>query len=190
MLQAQGKRSSLETLQRAGLNADAIIAWPQHKPARAGAFAADLQAYSAYWQASITSLQALPLKAKRSPLEHEAAQHILYSACVSRDEFLAVHAAAVYDRLTDQRSRFVRVEELASNAATMFPGLVPSKQTLAQEHEQLQKDKDGHEIDCCRCRSLRLIWRSSRAMAKLTLAQPTLNGAAVPPSLICVTPST
>ena len=54
---------------------------------------------------------------------------------------------AVYDGLTGERSRFVRVEDLVYAAAAAVPGLVPSRQEVAAEAALDQRDKDGVEID-------------------------------------------
>ncbi len=68
-------------------------------------------------------------------------------ARAARSRFLAAHAEAVYDRLTRNRSRFVRVEDLVVEAASAVPGLVPTRAQVAAESARLQRDKDGVEID-------------------------------------------
>ena len=65
----------------------------------------------------------------------------------ARVRFLRRHADAVYDSLTGRRSRFVRVEELVTRAASVVPGLVPTAQEIAAEDGCLQRDKSGLEID-------------------------------------------
>src|SRR5262249_62137381 len=84
---------------------------------------------------------------QRSSREQAAAQAILTRARAARTRFLAHHAEAVYDALTDRRARFVRVEHLVAEAARAVPGLVPEPQQIAAEDGLLQKDKDGLEID-------------------------------------------
>ncbi|MDR3082930.1 MAG: enoyl-CoA hydratase/isomerase family protein, partial [Streptomyces sp.] len=64
-----------------------------------------------------------------------------------RAAFLGVHADAVYDELTDGRTRYLRIDALAEGAATAFPGLVPTSERLATERSRLQADKEGDEID-------------------------------------------
>jgi (3,5-dihydroxyphenyl)acetyl-CoA 1,2-dioxygenase len=65
----------------------------------------------------------------------------------SRMRFLHQHADAVYDALTDNRSRFVRINELVDAAARQFPGLVPTAQAIAAEIGLRQSQKAGLEID-------------------------------------------
>jgi (3,5-dihydroxyphenyl)acetyl-CoA 1,2-dioxygenase len=65
----------------------------------------------------------------------------------ARDRFLHDHVEAVYDRLTDELTRFVRVEELVQRAAEAYPGLVPTRAELAAEAGLRLKDKQGLEID-------------------------------------------
>ena len=64
----------------------------------------------------------------------------------AREAYLRTHAAGMYDRLTEGRRRFLRVDELCRRAAAEFPGLLPSDAELAAEAPRLQKDKQGAEI--------------------------------------------
>ena len=51
----------------------------------------------------------------------------------------------IYDELTAQRSRFLRVDELCRLAAQKAPGLLPSEAELAAEGKLAQRDKKGLE---------------------------------------------
>jgi thioesterase DpgC len=51
----------------------------------------------------------------------------------------------MYDRLTEGRTRFLRVDELCRRAAEAFPGAVPSKAELDSEAPLPQRDKKGLE---------------------------------------------
>ena len=53
----------------------------------------------------------------------------------------------MYDALTGNRSRFVRIDELVAAAARQFPGLVPTAQDIAAEEGLRQSEKAGLEID-------------------------------------------
>src|SRR4051812_19487792 len=65
----------------------------------------------------------------------------------SRARFLHQHGDAVYDALTANRSRFMRINELVEAAARQFPGLVPTAQAIAAEDGLRQSEKAGLEID-------------------------------------------
>ncbi len=54
---------------------------------------------------------------------------------------------ALYRLLTDDFTKFIRVERLVRDAAAVVPGLVPDDETLARENALPQRDKDGAEID-------------------------------------------
>jgi len=56
-----------------------------------------------------------------------------------------MHAVEIYDRLTGDRGRFVRVDELCRRAAATFPGSLPSDAELAAEARLAQRDKKGLE---------------------------------------------
>jgi thioesterase DpgC len=107
----------------------------------------DSKTFGAFWATTNRTLAALPAKSSRSADQQEAAQLLLYQARNSRENFLSRHVTAVYNALTDNRNKFMRVDELAAAAALKFPGLVPSAETVTKENTFLQKDKDGHEID-------------------------------------------
>jgi thioesterase DpgC len=94
-------------------------------PAPSGDYAADVSAFSAYWRGN-----------PGAPAARDA-----------RLAFLRRHARTLYDRLTDNRRKFVRIERLAYETPTLVPGLVPTKAEVDAESEKKQADKDGVEID-------------------------------------------
>ncbi|HEY2876611.1 MAG TPA: enoyl-CoA hydratase/isomerase family protein [Reyranella sp.] len=100
---------------------DTVIA----APGLSGDYAADVAAFSAYWRGN-------PGK--------QAARDARYT-------FLRRHARTLYDRLTDNRRKFVRIERLAYETPALVPGLVPTKAQVDAESEKRQADKDGVEID-------------------------------------------
>jgi thioesterase DpgC len=116
-------------------------------PRDTAGFAQDCARYSRYWESAAARLAKLPAKPARSPAESEAAESIKREAREARRRFLAAHADAVYDRVTRDRSRFVRVENLVYEAAPVVPGLVPARAQVEAESALAQRDKDGVEID-------------------------------------------
>jgi thioesterase DpgC len=97
-------------------------------PVASGDFAADVAAFSAYWRGNLGNSG------------KQAARDARYA-------FLRRHARTLYDKLTDSRRKFVRIERLAYDAAALVPGLVPTKAEVDAESEKRQADKDGVEID-------------------------------------------
>ncbi len=94
-------------------------------PVASGEFAADVSAFSAYWRGT-------PGK---------------QAARAARFAFLRRHAGTLYDKLTDNRRKFVRIERLVYDAAALVPGLAPTKAEVDAEAELKQADKEGVEID-------------------------------------------
>ncbi|MFH8383400.1 (3,5-dihydroxyphenyl)acetyl-CoA 1,2-dioxygenase DpgC [Kitasatospora sp. NPDC018058] len=92
-------------------------------------------------------LAALPDPERRSQEQRAAALKAVEAARTVRAAFLEAHTDAVYDELTDGRSRHLRIEELVRVAAAVFPGLVPTQARLAAERDRPQAAKEGHEID-------------------------------------------
>lgn len=111
-----------------------------------GAFATDAAACAARWQAQAAELAALPPKPDRTPAQAAQAARLLADGLAERERFLEAHAPALYRALTDDLTRFVRVEELVAYAAARVPFLVPTRAEIAAEGARRQADKDGHEI--------------------------------------------
>lgn len=131
----------------AGLGRGDIEAWQAAAPAGTSDFAGDCTRYGRFWQASSQLLGRLPAKPQRDARQAEAAELIKRVARESRMAFLDRHAAAVYDKLTANRTKFVRVEQLIYDAAQLVPGLAPTQAEVDAELQLMQRDKDGVEID-------------------------------------------
>lgn len=112
-----------------------------------GDYRTDTRACSDYWQLLDEQLARLPPKASRNANEIAVVTRILSAARLTREAFLEAHVDALYDRLTDDTSRFVSVKELVLAAAGLVPGLVPTAEQLAAEDVLLQSEKEGREVD-------------------------------------------
>src|SRR3984885_13465128 len=110
-------------------------------------FAGDCRRYAAYWKLARELLESLPSKPARNDQQAQTAETIQEKARAARQRFLAQHTASVYERLTQNYSRFLRVEALVQAAADAFPGLVPGADEIADDAGRLQRDKEGVEID-------------------------------------------
>ncbi|HUC17900.1 MAG TPA: enoyl-CoA hydratase/isomerase family protein [Acetobacteraceae bacterium] len=124
-----------------------VSAWIGREPQVVGGFAEDCERYGHFWLLSEQLIARLPKKQARTEKEAQAAEMVRTRARGARARFLAAHSEAVYAALTEEFSRFVRLEALVLLAAERFPGLVPSRNQLAAEAGTFQRDKDGLEID-------------------------------------------
>jgi thioesterase DpgC len=136
-----------QSLHRAGLDKVAVAAWQSSAPSDIGDFSGDCARYSRHWESSAILLARLPVKTARDAQQADAAEYIKRAARETRTRFLSAHAGAVYDRLTRNRTRFVRVEQLVYDAAVLVPGLTPTRAQVDAELALMQRDKEGHEID-------------------------------------------
>jgi len=134
-------------LSLAGLPIAALQTWQTAEPDSTGDFASDCRRYTAYWRLSRELLGSLAAKPARNEEQTRAAETIQQKARASRQRFLAQHVASVYETLTQNYSKFLRVEALVLAAADAFPGLVPDADQIAEDAGRLQRDKDGVEID-------------------------------------------
>jgi thioesterase DpgC len=92
-------------------------------------------------------LAILPHPENRSDKDRAVAAAAIDATRTLRAAFLDAHVDAVYDELTEGRTRWLRLAELAGAAADAFPGLVPTAAQLDAERTRLQAGKEGHEID-------------------------------------------
>src|SRR5882724_6733745 len=121
--------------------------WQTAEPDSTGDFTSDCRRYTVYWRLSRELLGSLAAKPARNEEQTRAAETIQQKARASRQRFLAQHAASVYETLTQNYSKFLRVEALVLAAADAFPGLVPDADQIAEDAGRLQRDKEGVEID-------------------------------------------
>jgi thioesterase DpgC len=142
-----GKQDAAAALQAAGLPPEDVKAWLGAATALRGDFAADAAACSALWGRGFGLRAKLPRKGARNANQTAAAALIHARERDLREQFLALHVGELYSRLTANRAKFLRVDELLPEAAKLVPGLTPDAKALAVERELPLKDKDGIEID-------------------------------------------
>ncbi len=91
-------------------------------------------------------LARLPAKSRRTAGEKAVGQALVQLLADAAWRFFRAYRTPIYDTLTRKRTRFLRVEELAWEAADLLPGILPTRAELARESQSMQADKDGLEI--------------------------------------------
>jgi (3,5-dihydroxyphenyl)acetyl-CoA 1,2-dioxygenase len=91
-------------------------------------------------------LARLPRKSKRNTNEKAAGHALVHLLAGAVWRFFRAYRRPIYDALTGQRKRALRVEDLAWAGADLLPGILPTQAELAHESLDLQADKDGLEI--------------------------------------------
>ena len=91
-------------------------------------------------------LSRLPAKSKRNANEKAAGHALVHLLADAVWRFFRAYRKPIYDALTVERTRALRVEELAWAGADLLPGILPTQAELARESLSLQMDKDGLEI--------------------------------------------
>ncbi|MFC9829967.1 enoyl-CoA hydratase/isomerase family protein [Streptomyces albogriseolus] len=115
-------------------------------PAVTGDFTTDRAAVTAYLEAGVGRIADLGPRAERSVAAQRHAASAHEELHDLRRRFLAAHAERVYTELTDGLTRSLRVEDLTERASHAFPGLVPTREQLAEESRRLQRNKEGWEV--------------------------------------------
>jgi thioesterase DpgC len=134
-------------LEQAGLASADASAWLAALPEFRNDFSTDSRACSDFWDLGQRLRTQLPKRPARNP-NHAAASELIHRKERDlRERFLALHVEELYGKLTRSGSKFLRVEELMPEAATLVPGLTPGTEAMAAERALPLKDKDGIEID-------------------------------------------
>jgi thioesterase DpgC len=121
--------------------------WLQAMPSLNGDPEKDRQSLGMYVKIGEALLKGISRKADRSPEESTHVRKI-YEACRAlRREFLGLHAVWLYSVLTKGHHLRKTLGELVFEAAEYCPGLVPTREQIAEERNRRQVDKEGVEID-------------------------------------------
>jgi enoyl-CoA hydratase/carnithine racemase len=143
-------RLPAEVLSRAGLSSAGPQDWAASAPGPGasfgGSFPAAADTVSDFLIRGQALIGRLPVRAARSAEEqaaHDAITEIMNDA---REDFLRAHTAALYDALTGDCTRALRLDELAAGAAARVPGLVPSSAEMDTERARALPDKEGIEF--------------------------------------------
>jgi thioesterase DpgC len=139
--------SDISVLEKAGFAANDANAWLSALPELGNGFDADSRGCSTFWSLSENLRSKLPPRAARIGNEKATSDLIHQKSRDLRERFLSIHVEELYARLTARRSKFLRVDHLMAETATLVPGLTPGVQAMAAESVLPLKDKEGLEID-------------------------------------------
>jgi thioesterase DpgC len=139
--------SPSDVLRAAGVGEAAVAEWRAAAQTATADYEGDCTRFSQFWLRSSDLLRRMPRKPERSSAESAAAEAIFAAGREHRERFLAAHAGALYEQLTNQRSRFVRLEKLVFDAAAAVPGLTPNRGQVTAQITRPQGGKDSFEID-------------------------------------------
>ena len=117
------------------------------EPAFGGSLARDAEAASAY----VAAIDAQIRAAREAANAGERVTEIVAlkaRAQKVKDRFFRHHATAIYDEVTQQGARFLRVREVVLAAADLYPALLPTQAELDAERALKQQSaKEGRELD-------------------------------------------
>lgn len=116
-------------------------------PPLTGDVAGDIATLSRYVDTAEKVLARLPSKPERSQQERAIADAAHDGCRELRGDFLKLHTRWLYDELTSRRTLRLRIDELATRASDIVPGLVPTPAQIAAERKRPQAEKEGREVD-------------------------------------------
>ena len=110
--------------------------------------AADSVTAAKYFETAATALKSLGAPSARSDGARKDAQQIKLRWRAAQENFLRRHVGEVYDVVTEDRNKTLRVCELLYTVADRFPGLLPTRHDIELERALKQQSaKEGYEID-------------------------------------------
>jgi enoyl-CoA hydratase/carnithine racemase len=134
------------TLEAAGLSEHDVAAWRSATPTTLGSFPAAARATCEFLTRGEELLRRLPARGSRSETEQGAAEELVAFLNGARGDFMRAYAEDIYLALTDDMRMSLRVEDLVYAAAHLYPGLVPTRDEMAEERSRKLADKEGIEI--------------------------------------------
>jgi (3,5-dihydroxyphenyl)acetyl-CoA 1,2-dioxygenase len=110
--------------------------------------AADSAAAAKYFETTDAALASLGPPAARGEAAKQDARDIKLRSRAAKEKFLRRHSGEIYDTMTDNGAKTLRVCELIYQAADRFPGLLPTRRLIQNERALKQQSaKEGLEID-------------------------------------------
>jgi (3,5-dihydroxyphenyl)acetyl-CoA 1,2-dioxygenase len=140
-----GNEKSL--LEKAGFAADEVSEWFTAFPELRDDLKSDSAMCVRFWDLAQRLRAKLPSRPQRASNHAAASDLIRRKERHLRERFLGLHVEELYNKLTADKSKFLRIEELMPEAAKLVPGLTPGAEALSAERALPLKEKEGLEID-------------------------------------------
>jgi (3,5-dihydroxyphenyl)acetyl-CoA 1,2-dioxygenase len=140
-----GNEKSL--LEKAGFAADEVSEWFTAFPELRDDLKSDSAMCVKFWDLGQRLRAKLPSRPQRASNHAAASDLIRRKERHLRERFLGLHVEELYNKLTADKSKFLRIEELMPEAAKLVPGLTPGAEALSAERALPLKEKEGLEID-------------------------------------------
>ncbi len=110
--------------------------------------AADSASAAKYFDTAAAALKSLGVPSARTDDARKEAQQIKLRWRAAQENFLRRHVGEIYDTVTGNRSKTLRVCELLYTVADRFPGVLPTRKSIDAERAlEQQSAKEGYEID-------------------------------------------
>ena len=126
-----GNEKSL--LEKAGFAADEVSEWFTAFPELRDDLKSDSAMCVKFWDLAQRLRAKLPSRPQRASNHAAASDLIRRKERHLRERFLGLHVEELYNKLTADKSKFLRIEELMPEAAKLVPGLTPGAEALLAE---------------------------------------------------------
>ncbi len=109
-------------------------------------FSKDRKKFSNFWKSCYSNINILKKNKNKKLFKAELLKIINISA-LSKKIFLSSYANCVYNKLTRNKLKYVRIEDLVYSANEVVPFLTPSRKQIEEESKKTLSNKLGIELD-------------------------------------------
>ena len=116
-------------------------------PSISNNLAKDKKKFSTFWRNCYSFLQQQTNKTKLDKSHKTNIQNLNHLSTLSKKIFLTSYASQIYNKLTSNRKKYIRIEDLVYKVNKFIPNLTPSKDQILLETRRKLEEKIGIELD-------------------------------------------
>jgi len=110
-------------------------------------FETDTKIFSEFWKSCNEYISNFPLKSKRNEKEKYATSTTKSFCDITRKIFLRKYSSYIYNKLTNNMSKFIDLDDLVYNINALVPHITPTQKEINIENTKVLKEKEGIEIN-------------------------------------------
>ena len=119
----------------------------EFSPSMSNNFTKDKKKFSTFWKNCYSLIHEKTKKIKLGKSHRTDIQNLNYLSTLSKKIFLTSYASQIYNKLTSNRKKYIRIEDLVYKVNKIIPNLTPSKEQILLENKRKLAEKIGIELD-------------------------------------------
>ena len=119
----------------------------EFSPSISNNFNKDKKKFSTFWRDCYALLKEQTNKIKLDKSYKTNIKNLANLSTLSKKIFLSSYASEIYNKITSNRKKYIRIEELVYKVNKTIPNLTPSKEQILLENKRKLSEKIGIELD-------------------------------------------